>query len=117
MNNLEDILIPLAFFALTFGIVYFAVTTRHRERMKMIENGIDPSLFYNKGNKKGMAIKAGGLLVGIGLGLFLGSLLGEALNNEIAIPGMILICGGSGLLIANHFANKNGGEENSENPG
>lgn len=112
---LTEILVPLSFFALTFGIVYFAVTTRHKERMKMIESGVDPSLFYNNNGKKGMAIKAGGLLVGIGLGLFLGSVIAEALDNDIAIPGMILICGGTGLLIANYFAGKKEAEEDNQN--
>ena len=39
---MESILVPLGSFALTFGIIYFVLTTRHKERIKLIESGADP---------------------------------------------------------------------------
>ena len=116
MNHLEDILVPLGVFALTFGIVYFAITTKHRERMRMIENGVDPSLFYDKKGRKGLAVKFASLLIGIGVGVVMGNVLDNLnlLDSEVAYPAMVLIFGGVGLLLGNHFANKMN-EEDSTN--
>jgi len=41
----EDIIIPITFFAMIFGIVYVVVTARHRQRMALIEKGMDPGGF------------------------------------------------------------------------
>jgi hypothetical protein len=38
-----EFLIPIAFFAMIYGIVYIIV--RRKERITMIEKGADPSLF------------------------------------------------------------------------
>ena len=104
---MEEVIIPLAAFAMAFGIAYFGMTTKHKERMKLIENGADPELFKSKPNK-GIAIKWGFLLIGIGLGLVLGYLIGETtiINTEVAIPSMILLFGGTFLLIGNKQASK-----------
>ena len=118
MDQLVEILVPFGGMALAFGIVYFTVTTNHKERMKLIENGADPQLFYSKNRRKGSAIKFGCLLIGVGLGVFIGNIMGNAdlLATEVAVPSLILIFGGSGLLIGNHFANKMQDEEEKKNP-
>ena len=43
-----EILIPLGAFAMMFGFAYLFFTTRNRERMAMIEKGVDSSLFRRK---------------------------------------------------------------------
>jgi len=43
---LTGILVPISFFALVLGIVYLAI--RKKERMAMIEKGIDPSIFVTQ---------------------------------------------------------------------
>lgn len=108
MLHLVELLVPLGGMALTFGIVYFAITTSHKERMRLIESGADPELFYNKSRRKGGAIKVGALLMGVGLGVLLGNMFVTAglLTEDAALPSMILLCGGAGLLLGNYFANK-----------
>ncbi len=108
MFQIVELFVPLGGMALTFGIVYFAITTSHKERMRLIESGADPELFYNKSRRKGGAIKAGALLMGVGLGVLLGNMLSTAglLDPGAALPAMILLCGGAGLLIGNYFASK-----------
>ena len=108
MDHLVEILVPLGGMALTFGIVYFAITTNHKERLRLIESGADPQLFYSRGNRKGRAVRFGCLLIGVGLGALLGNILGNAdlLATKVAVPSLILIFGGTGLLIGNYFANK-----------
>ena len=108
MFQIVELFVPLGGMALTFGIVYFAITTAHKERMRLIESGADPELFYNKSRKRGGALKLGALLMGVGLGVLLGNMFATAgmLSDDAAIPSMILLCGGAGLLLGNYFANK-----------
>ena len=103
---MEVLFVPLAFFALTFGIVYFAITTRHKERIKLIESGADPEMFKSP-TRKGRAIRIGFLLIGVGVGLFVGNIIGTltVIKAGIAIPSMILLFGGALLLVGNKMAN------------
>ena len=102
-----EIIVPVAAMAMTFAVFYFFITSRHRERIKLIESGADPSLFYNPAQKRNAAIKFGMLLIGIGVGIFLGNLLGAILpiDEEVTIPSLIMICAGGGLLLGNKIAN------------
>ena len=99
---MEEILIPIAMFAMIFGIVYITATIRNRERMALIEKGADPKLFSSQ--KKYGALRFGMLAVGVAIGLLIGNMLATntTLDEEIAHFSMILLFGGSGL-IASHF--------------
>ncbi|MCT4625138.1 MAG: hypothetical protein N4A46_16050 [Schleiferiaceae bacterium] len=101
-----EILIPFAGMALTFGVFYFFITSRHKERMKLIESGADPSLFYNSAGKRNSAIKFGMLLIGVGVGVFMGNLLESVtpLDEDVTYPSMIMIFAGLGLLAGNKIA-------------
>jgi hypothetical protein len=110
---LTEILVPIAIFAAAFGIVYVVVSARNRERMAMIEKGVDPKDFMTekKSNVYGI-IKWALLLMGVGLGLFLGSIL-EAYTDipeEPAYFACALLFGGLGLALAFFITKK--GEEN-----
>jgi hypothetical protein len=108
MGELVAILVPLGGMALTFGIIYFVVITRHRERMRLIESGADPALFYNKKQRMGLAIKIGAFLIGIGFGIVAANIQANfgVLDKDVAYPTMILIFGGAGLIAGNHYAKK-----------
>lgn len=67
----HEFLIPIALFAMIFGIVY--VVVRRKERLTMIEKGADPSMFQ-KGSKAPATLKWGMLFVGIGVGILLGKI-------------------------------------------
>lgn len=97
----EEILIPLGFFAAIFGILYVYLSTRNRERMSMIEKGVDPSIFTRKRNYSNMTLKIGMLSIGIALGIFVGSLLDEftTLEDEVGYFSMIFLFGGLALVI------------------
>jgi FtsH-binding integral membrane protein len=99
----EDILIPLVVFAAIFGIVWVIFSTRNRERMAMIEKGVSPKDFMNQKTSNAFGIiKWGLLLVGVGLGLFLGSILDTytAIPEEPAYFACALLFGGLGLVAA-----------------
>ena len=44
-----EILIPITALAVIFGIVYVVITSRNRERMSMIEKGVNPKDFLSPG--------------------------------------------------------------------
>jgi hypothetical protein len=92
---LFGIIIP---FLTAFGIVYLVFSTRNRERMAMIERGMD--LHMAKPAPDGRrAMKNGLLLLGIGLGLLLGwvaaaALLGPEDDNPLPYFIGVAVCGG-----------------------
>ncbi|GAB5556651.1 MAG: hypothetical protein SchgKO_08640 [Schleiferiaceae bacterium] len=97
-----EILIPIAGMALVFGIVYFGVTTKHKEKMEMIERGVDPQVLESPRGYG--ALKFGPLLIGLGLGFFLYKIL--PFDGEMMRNGLLLIFGGIGLVIGHTLARK-----------
>ena len=99
----EDFLIVLIVFAAIFGIVFVVVQSRNRERMAMIEKGVSPKDFMTdrKPNSYGI-LKWALLLVGIGFGLFIGSVLETytSIPEEPAYFAAALFFGGAGLFAA-----------------
>jgi hypothetical protein len=99
---LTELLVPIAAFAVTFGIVFVIVTARNREKMALIEKGVDPKDFIRGRPDVYSVLKWASLLIGVGIGVFLGSLLETytPLSEEAAYFGPILLFGGLGLLVA-----------------
>jgi len=96
----RDFLVSIAAFASAFGIIYVIVTTRYRERMSMLEKGVDPSLFGSKSKSTG-TLKAGMVCVGIALGLLVGNVLADKdlLSRSVAFFSMIFLFGGISLIL------------------
>ena len=101
---LEDILIPLSFFALIFGIIYI----RNRENMALIERGINPRVTDTR-PKHFINLKWGLLLCGAGLGLLIAYFIDINTRMMVAVNSgknpavyfsMIAIGGGLGLVIS-----------------
>ena len=99
---LTEILVPIAAFALTFGVIFIIFSARNRERMAMIEKGINPKDFIKGRPSIYNILKWALLLVGIGVGVFIGSLLETytGIQEEPAYFGPILLFGGLGLFVA-----------------
>jgi hypothetical protein len=99
-DDLKHILISLSAFAGIFGIVYVFLMTRYRERMAMIERGVDASIF--SGNKAGSpTLKFGMLFVGIAIGLIVADVWKDnyGFSKGTAFPAMILLFGGLSLIL------------------
>lgn len=99
MEGIVALFIPIAMFVMIFGIVYLG----SREKMAMIERGMDPRAY------RGQAapfrnLKWGLLLVGAGIGLFIAYLLDETVfkdrDTDALYFALIAIFGGIGLLIS-----------------
>ncbi|KPK87387.1 MAG: hypothetical protein AMS27_02520 [Bacteroides sp. SM23_62_1] len=101
-DALVAILVPIASFALIFGMFYLYVMTRHRQRLALIEKGADASIFGMGNGKSGKywTIRTGLFFVGIGVGILMGNLLANiGLLDVVAYMSMIFIFGGLGLVL------------------
>ena len=96
------IIVSLGCFAMIFGIVYLY----KRERMAMIERGMDPRR-YKPQSAPYQTLKWGLLLLGAGLGLFLANVLCRTIfkttdyddgSNVAVYFSLIAIFGGLGLF-------------------
>ena len=106
---MEDFLIVLVIFASVFGIVFVIAAARNRERMAMIEKGVNPKdlMTDKKPNTYGI-LKWALLLAGLGFGLFIGSLLDAytSIEEEPAYFAASLFFGGLGLFLSFMIAKK-----------
>jgi len=97
-----EILVPIALFATIFGIIFVAVSARNKERMALIEKGMDASIFKEAHNSLGRynALKWGLVIVGVGIGLILGNIfdIHGIMDDDVAYFAMIFVFGGLGLL-------------------
>ena len=94
-------------FSSAFGIVYVVMSTRHRERMAMIERGITPDGASSKPDPE-KSLKGGMQLIAVAIGLG----CGYALNvyTDIERPwvylGPVVFCVGV-VMILYYFRSKN----------
>lgn len=103
---LTEVLIPLSFFLMIFGIVYLIYSTRNRERLALIEKGVDASIFL-QGREKGIpmwkifVVNLAFLLIGCGVGIFIALLITTytSLEDGAVYPSIIFIMAGIGLLL------------------
>ena len=106
MMTLQPVLILMVIFGGILGIIYLGL--RKKERMAMLERGVDASIFY-KNDKSDFSLKYGLLLVGVALGILSGNVLSDMPSfidvPEAAYFSMIFLFGGSSLVIY-HFLSK-----------
>jgi len=102
---MEGIFVPLAFFLALFAILYVYWTTRTKERLALIEKGVDASVFKS-GCSKYVLVKWGIFLIFAATGVFTAHLLSQVFNEVAAYFTMILFFGGIGLLVAYVVTNK-----------
>jgi Na+/H+-dicarboxylate symporter len=100
-----EFLIPIAFFAMIFGIVYLVV--RKKERMLLIQRGADASVFESKRNETAN-LKWGLLFLGLGIGILLGRVFAAytCLGEEASYFSLICLFGGLSLVIYHFIARK-----------
>lgn len=101
MEEMIGILVPLGAFAMAFGIVYINRVAANREKMAMIEKGMNPNEGKEADASGNKSLKNGLLFIGAAFGLFVGFLLHKYLgmNNVLALISMAFLFGGVGLVI------------------
>ncbi|GAB4026967.1 DUF6249 domain-containing protein [Spirosoma gilvum] len=99
-DDVKHILITLGGFASVFGIVYVFLMTRSRERMAMIERGVDASIFSGN-NSISPTLKFGMLFVGIAIGMIIGNVLYEyyGVGRITSFLSMVFLFGGLSLIL------------------
>ncbi|WP_420825369.1 DUF6249 domain-containing protein [Psychroserpens algicola] len=103
---MEELLIPLSFFLAIFGMVYLYLSTRNKERLALIEKGADASIFMRGKSHtapiwKVIILNLALLLMGIGIGTFIASILDNytTLDEDAVYPATIFFMAGVGLFI------------------
>ncbi len=109
MNNAAEVLVPITLFISTFAVIFGLRYMSNKERMAMIEKGLDPGMRKSQAQPYAV-LKWGLLLIGAGVGLFLAFTLDHTVfkvtadewgNNGQNVPiyfSLIAIFGGLGLF-------------------
>ena len=102
---------------MSFGIVYVVVSSRHRQRMAMIEKGIDLGQLKDR-EVPLRTLRNGLVLMAVGLGLFLGKLVERympTVAEEVHLSHsplpyfiMVTLCVGAALIAHHLMAQKRG---------
>ena len=108
-NAWIPIIAILSTFGTAFGLIYYYLHTRHKQRITMLEKGVDPQIFCQKPtSNKFASLKWALLMIGVGLGFFAGGILSDLTDaEEPMFFAMILLFGGLGLLTYYFIVRKN----------
>ena len=96
---MEDIFVPIGFFLTLFAILYVYWSNRTKERLALIEKGIDAGIFKSTPSKYAL-LKWGIFLMGAAVGVIAGYILSLVINEVVAYFAMIFLFGGVGLITA-----------------
>lgn len=90
------VLVPLSLFAMIFGIAYLDT----REKLSMIERGMDPRAGRKPLNANYM-LRLGLIVIGAGLGFLIATII-TRFDDELGAlyPALMAIFGGSGAILA-----------------
>jgi len=108
MGMLTGIITTLSFFVAIVLTVKYVTSARSKEKMALIEKGVDLTQIYQKKDYQNVTLKSGMFLVGIAVGLFLGYFLTQitSINGVVSYFSMILLCGGASLILFHWYNNK-----------
>lgn len=109
MEEIGPAIILTIIFGFIFAIIYIGI--RRKERMALLEKGVDASYFITK-KANSTALKFGMLFVGVATGILLGNILVVAteLEEEVSYFSMIFLFGGIALIV-NYFIEKKESKE------
>lgn len=103
---MEGLFVPIAMFLMIFAILYVYYTTRSRERLALVEKGVDASIFKIDPVRKRLdLVKWGIFFMALAIGVLTGFALSNVINEVVAFFTTILLCGGLGLIAAYFVVN------------
>lgn len=97
------VLITLALSLVLFGTSYYYFTTRHKERLALLEKGLPPTAFDRPGAYLPLILLLGILCLGLAAGIAAGAFLRAlplANSQEYAYPVAIFFFLGVSLVVA-----------------
>ncbi|MFA7359867.1 MAG: DUF6249 domain-containing protein [Candidatus Kapaibacterium sp.] len=116
-KDLENIVVPIFAFIFIFGfpaiIILWAIYTKHRERMRLIEKGISPDeakKYFTNVDKKPRnafgALKWGILFLFLGAGIFTANILEQMYDlSDGVTSGLVIFFIGLGFVVYFLIAN------------
>jgi hypothetical protein len=105
-GNVAALALLSTFSTLAF-IFYLFFTTRNRERLALIDQGVDAGVFNTKSRGISFTLRLAFLAMGVGAGVLFGDMLSTmGMNNEVTMPAMIFFSGGLGLFLAHQLDEK-----------
>lgn len=116
--NIVELVMPFLGIGLSFMVLYiifYAVKVKSKEKMALIEKGMDPSLASRKAPRgtghNPSHLKTGLFFVGLALGILVGYVLyiSTQMYEWVAFPSMILLFGGL-ALVSHHVIQRQGNE-------
>lgn len=113
---MQEVIMMLIVFGALFGTYYLYISSRHKERMALIEKGADASLFAKPLKVKPTSVlKWGMFFAGLAIGALIGNVIAEytALEEPVAYLSMILLFGGLSL-VGFYLVEKKISKENKE---
>jgi len=98
---MEEILIPLAFFATIVLVVYIFYSNRNKERLALINKGIGADILNRIPHASLLTFKIGFFFIGLAIGSLLGNIIAvnTSLEEGVAYFSMIMLFGGLSLII------------------
>ncbi|MCL5992485.1 MAG: hypothetical protein M1419_10370 [Bacteroidetes bacterium] len=102
---MDDILITffslLIPFGTIFGITYIYFFIRHKERLALLEKGMDAKIFQAVRKPLYILLKLGLLFIGVAVGILVGNILKvtKVMEAEVAYPSMIFLFVGIALVL------------------
>ena len=108
MGMITGILTTLGFFVAVVLAVKYISAARNKEKMALIEKGVDISEIYQKKDYRNATLKFGMFLVGVAIGLFTGYFFTviTSINPVVSYFSMILLFGGTSLIIFHWYNSK-----------
>lgn len=111
MDHAIEAIIPVVAIIFTFGIpgviIFWAIQSKHRERMKLIDKGLTPEevrAYFADAEKKPKSpfstLKWGILFLFLGVAFFLANVLEYSLEiGEDLMPALLLFFGGAAFIV------------------
>ncbi|MBC6608951.1 hypothetical protein H8B13_19185 [Hymenobacter sp. BT188] len=94
-NSFTLLIVPVLFFGTIFGIAYLYFTARTRERLALIDKGLDPNTFHVRRR----TLKIGMVVTAVVTGTLIGDWIGrEPFGYPIGVPLGVLL-GGLSLVV------------------
>jgi hypothetical protein len=111
MNSAIEAIIPVVAIIFTFGIpgviIFWAIQSKHRERMKLIDKGLTPEevrAYFADAEKKPKnpysTLKWGILFLFLGVGFFIANILEYTMEiGEDFMPALLMFFGGAAFIV------------------
>ena len=97
---MEGILVSLGFFGMVYGIVRLGI--RKKERLMLIQAGLDPATFDKSEKTSLSTVKLGMLLVAVGLGILIANIIVRfgVMDRDATVFSLVFLFGGISLLVS-----------------